>query len=68
VTFYTCTIPAIQNTNTWVIYNGDTTVYQRWPENPGNLTVMEVDDDPDGYDYRICNGNSCVKARPSDDD
>jgi len=68
LTFYTYPTSAIQNTNTWVIYNGDTTVYQSWPENPGNLTVMEVDNDPDGYDYRICNGNSCVKARPTDDD
>lgn len=52
-----------------MIYNGDTTIYQSWPEDPDSLSIMEVEDDPDGYDYRICNKDkSCVRAKPASDD
>lgn len=69
LTFYTCTTPAIKNTNTWVIYEGDTTIYQSWPQDSDTLSIKQVEDDPDGYNYRICNNDdSCVKAKPAPND
>lgn len=69
LTFYTCSTAAIKNTNTWIIYNGDTTVYQSWPQDSDDLSIMQVENDPDGYNYRICNGDdSCVKAKPAPSD
>jgi hypothetical protein len=65
LTFYTITVPAIQNNDTWVIYSDDTDTYQTWPDDPDDLSIYEVENDPDGYGYRICNGDTCVRAKPA---
>lgn len=60
LTFYTST--QFQNTHTWVV--SDPNTFNSWASKD-DLTIAQLDNDPDGYTALICSGNSCVKARPA---
>ncbi len=61
---FTFTALALSNINTWQVQKNDVATYQSWT-NYDNVTVTEIECDNDGYCYLLCNGTSCIKAKPA---